>query len=68
MCISIYTSRVILNVLGVEDYGIYNLVGGIITLFTFLRGTMSCDSSRYLATELGKEKGMHRQLNLAKIK
>ena len=40
MAVSLYTSRVVLNTLGVEDYGIYNVVGGIVTMFTFLNGTM----------------------------
>ncbi len=36
MAVSLYTSRVVLNTLGVEDYGIYNVVGGIVTMFAFL--------------------------------
>lgn len=35
MAISLYTSRVVLDVLGVEDYGLYNVVGGVVTMFTF---------------------------------
>ncbi len=38
MAVSLYTSRVVLNTLGVEDYGIYNVVGGIVTMFAFLNG------------------------------
>ena len=41
MFISFYTSRVILEALGVSDYGIYNVVGGIVTMFTFLNGSSS---------------------------
>jgi O-antigen/teichoic acid export membrane protein len=40
MAVSLYTSRVVLNTLGVEDYGIYNDVGGIVTMFAFLNGAM----------------------------
>ena len=37
MLVSLYTSRVVLAVLGVEDYGIYNVVGGIVVFFTFIK-------------------------------
>ena len=40
MAVSLYTSRVVLNTLGVEDYGIYNVVGSIVTMFAFLNGAM----------------------------
>ena len=40
MVLSIYTSRVVLQVLGVEDYGIYNVVGGIVVLFTFINNSL----------------------------
>lgn len=55
MFISIFTSRVILKALGVEDYGIYNVVGGITTMFTFLNGSMSVASSRFIAFAIGKK-------------
>lgn len=51
--VSLYTSRVILDVLGVSDYGIYNVVGGIVTILGFLNGTMSGATSRFLSYELG---------------
>lgn len=54
MAISLYTSRVVLNALGVHDYGIYGLVGGIVALFSFLNNTMSGATSRYLTVELAK--------------
>ena len=41
LLVSLYTSRVILQTLGVEDYGVYNVVGGMISMFTFLNGAMS---------------------------
>jgi O-antigen/teichoic acid export membrane protein len=40
MIVSLYTSRVVLNALGVEDFGIYNIAGGIITMFSFLNSAM----------------------------
>lgn len=52
--ISLYTSRVILQVLGVDNYGIYNLVGGVVVLFTVLSASMNGATSRFLAYELGK--------------
>lgn len=54
MLISLYTSRVILNALGVEDYGIYNVVGGVVTMFSILSGSLSAAISRFLTFELGK--------------
>lgn len=53
MAISLYTSRVVLEVLGVEDYGIYNVVGGIVTLFSFLNSAMTTSTQRYITFELG---------------
>lgn len=53
MLISLYTSRVILNVLGVEDYGIYNVVGGVVTMFSMLSGSLSAAISRFITFELG---------------
>ena len=54
MAISLYTSRVVLNTLGVEDFGIYNVVGGIVTMFTFMNGAMASATQRYLTFELGR--------------
>lgn len=54
MLVSLYTSRVVLAALGVEDYGIYNIVGGIVVLFTFLNNAMVSSTQRYLNYELGK--------------
>ena len=54
LCISLYTSRVVLATLGVEDYGIYNVVGGIVTMFTFLNYAMGNSSHRYITFALGK--------------
>lgn len=54
MAVSLYTSRIVLNVLGVEDFGIYNVVGGIIAMLGFLTGSLSSASSRYITYALGK--------------
>lgn len=55
MLIGLYTSRVVLNALGVEDYGIYNVVGGLVTMFSMLSGSLSAAISRFITYELGKE-------------
>jgi len=55
MGVSLYTSRIILNTLGVEDFGIYNVVGGIVTMFSFLNSAMSSATQRFLSFELGKK-------------
>lgn len=54
MAVSLYTVRVILDVLGAEDYGIYNVIGGIVSLFSFLSGTMASATQRFLSFEMGK--------------
>ena len=54
MLVSLYTSRVVLNALGVEDYGIYNVVGGIVTMFSFITSTMASASQRFLSYDLAK--------------
>ena len=55
MAISLYTSRVVLDALGVEDFGIYNIVGGIVVLFAFINGAMTNSVQRFLNFELGRE-------------
>lgn len=54
MAVSLYTSRVILSTLGVEDYGIYNVVGGVVAMFGFINGSMSSATQRYITFALGK--------------
>ena len=54
MVISLYTSRVILQVLGVDDYGIYQSVGGIVGFLAFLNAALATGSSRFLTFGLGK--------------
>lgn len=60
LLISLYTSRVVLEVLGVEDYGIYNVVGGVIGMLSFLNTSMAATYQRYFNYEMGKknEKGV----------
>ena len=55
MLVNIYTSRVVLAALGVQDYGIYNVVGGVVSMFTILSGSMSSAISRFITFELGRE-------------
>lgn len=54
LVVSLYTSRVFLNALGVDDYGISNVVGGVVTMFAFLNGTMHTASLRFITFALGK--------------
>lgn len=54
MAVGFYMSRVILVSLGVEDYGIYNVVGGVTAMFSFLNSSLSGATSRFLTYELGE--------------
>ena len=54
MAVSLYTVRVVLNVLGAEDYGIYNVVAGVVMMFGFLSGAMATASQRYFSYDMGK--------------
>ena len=54
MAVTLYTSRVVLNTLGVEDYGIYNVVGGIIVMFGFINSSMASATQRYITFALGR--------------
>lgn len=54
MLISLYTSRVILDALGVEDYGIYNVVGGFVSMFALVSAALTSACTRFLNFELGK--------------
>lgn len=57
MVISLYTSRVLLQQLGIEDYGIYNVVGSIVVMFNSLRGIFASSTQRFLNIEMGKDNG-----------
>lgn len=52
--VSLYTVRIVLDVLGVEDYGIYQVVGGVVMFFTFLKGTMASATQRFFSYALGE--------------
>jgi len=69
MGVSLYTSRVVLNALGIEDYGIYSVVGGVVTLFTFFNSAMSTVTQRFLAMDVGKKdwEGLRKTFNSALI-
>lgn len=62
MLVSLYTSRVVLRALGEEDYGIYNVVGGMVAMFSMVSASLSSSVSRFLTFELGKgnEEGLRR--------
>lgn len=53
MCISFYTSRVVLNTLGIEDFGIYNIVGSVVVFLSFFKNALNNATYRYLTYELG---------------
>lgn len=54
MVVSLYTSRVVLNTLGVVDYGIYGVVGGFVSMFSLISSSLSSAVSRFLTFELGR--------------
>lgn len=58
LLVSLYTTRVVLNVLGVEDYGIYNVVAGFVSMFAFLNASMSNAVQRFYSFEKGHENGV----------
>ena len=55
MIVYLYTSRIVLKALGIEDYGIYNVVAGVVTLFSFFNAALSSATSRFITYELGRE-------------
>lgn len=56
MVVNLYVVRIVLNELGAEDYGIYSVVAGIVTLFTFLSSSLSSGAQRFIAFDIGKNK------------
>ena len=54
MVVSLYVSRVLLDKLGVDDYGVYNVVGSIVVLFSFLNNALTSASQRFLTVALGE--------------
>lgn len=57
MAISLYTSRIIFNTLGIDNFGLYNVVGGIIIFFTFLNSGLTTATRRFITTEIGTNDG-----------
>lgn len=55
MLINLFTVRIVLRALGVEDYGIYNVIGGVVSMFSILGGSLASGTQRFLAFELGKK-------------
>ena len=55
--VSLYTSRVVLQTLGAEDFGIYNIVGGVVVLFAFISNAMATGTQRHITFELGRKNG-----------
>ncbi len=55
MMVSLYTVRVILNVLGAEDYGIYNVIAGVVVLFSFVNSAMATSTQRFFNYTLGEK-------------
>ena len=62
MLVMLYTSRVILDALGVVDYGIYNVVGGFVAMFSIVSSSLTTSCSRFLNYEMGK--GNTKNLNI----
>ena len=54
LCVGLYTSRIVLNTLGVEDYGVYSVVGGFVAFFSFLNGAMATATQRFITFELAR--------------
>ena len=54
MFVQLYTVPIILKTLGAEDYGIYNVVAGVVTLFSFIGGSLASGSQRFISFELGR--------------
>lgn len=61
MGVTLYVSRIVLDKLGVDDFGLYNVVGGVVGMLSFINGTLSIGTMRYLTYELGRndEKRLH---------
>ncbi len=57
MAISLYTSRIVLEKLGIEDYGIYNVIGGLVIIFSFINGAMITSTQRFLNYSIGLNDG-----------
>ena len=56
LLITLYSSRIVLKALGIEDFGLFNVIGGVVGLFAFLRTSMEKATQRFLNVEMGKGK------------
>lgn len=67
MGVSLYTSRIFLKTLGEDDFGLYNVIGGVVSMFTFLNGALAGATSRFLTYELGRKDyaRLHKVFNVA---
>ena len=65
MGVSLYTSRVVLATLGVEDFGLYNLVGSVVGILSFLKVSLSTATMRFLTFSLGKGDKVEFQKNFS---
>ena len=61
MFMGLYTSRLVLQTLGESDYGIYNVIGGVVAMFAIISGALNSAVSRFITFEMGK--GESAQLN-----
>ena len=61
MAISLFTSRVVLNTLGIDNYGIYNVIGGFVAMFSIAGGTLVTACQRFLTYEIGKKENAQTQ-------
>lgn len=69
MGVTLYTSRIVLQALGEEDFGLYNVVGGIVTMFTFLNGALAGATSRFITYEIGRKDytQLHKVFNVSLV-
>lgn len=65
VCINLYTSRLVLQYLGVEDFGVYNIIGGIVALMMFVNSSMRGATSRFITYSLGKGKADYIQKTIS---
>lgn len=64
MVIGLYTSRLVLEILGVSDYGLFSVVGGVLAMFTFISSSLSSATSRFFNTEMGKGGDVNASFNI----
>lgn len=65
MVIGLYTSRLVLEILGVSDFGLFAVVGGVLSMFTFISSSLSSATTRFLNVEMGKKDGdVNRAFNI----